>query len=223
MAELLYGRAFEHRDGMMKKITALIIGWVMLSFCRLYAYDYPWNVEYEIKRDSLEEINEIVQKFVYENPELHAYDLDWNAYDNNYPKGHELGIKNEYYKLNVEKKDVPPFGQALCITIFLRDVNAVVGFHIVYIPGRKKNYMRLISYSHTYEMVKEKVVIIRGKHKFFNDVEPTKQEIPIKKSFEENFLSKLDLEWKYEKPAALDRGLSKFISLFRKRKAFPDD
>lgn len=207
----------------MKKITNLIIILFVLSFCRLYAYDYPWQVEYEIKIDSLEEINNIVQDFVYNNPKLHVYDLDWDAYNRNEPQGHELGIKNEYYKLNLEKKDLEPLGLALCGCVFLEDVNAVVGFNIVYIPGRKKNYVRLVSYSKTYEIVKEKIVIIRGKHNFFNDVEPTKQEIPIKESFEKNFMAKLPLEWEYEKPAALDKGLSKFISLFRKRKNFTDE
>ncbi|MBP5697379.1 MAG: hypothetical protein J6X11_12140 [Treponema sp.] len=207
----------------MKKIATLIIVWVVLSFCRLFAYDYPWPVDYNIKNKPLEEINEIVQQFIYENPKFQVYDLDWKAYDNNIPNGSESGIKNEYYKLNLEKREVIPLGMALCGGIFLEDVNAVVGFNIVYIPGRKKNYMQLVSYSKTYEIVKEKIVIIRGKHNFFNDVEPTKKEIPIKESFEKNFLSKLDLEWKYEKPFLLDRGLSKLMSLFRKRKDFSDD
>ena len=207
----------------MKNIKKLIILLFVLHLGRIYAYDYPWNVEYEIKKESLEEINEIVQEYVYANSDFHVYDLDWDAYNKNEPQGHELGIKNEYYKLDLEKKDVVPFGQVLCGTIFLGDVNALVGFHIVYIPGRKKNYIRLVSYSKTYEVVDEKIAMIRGKFNSFNDVEPTKQEIPIKKSFEKNFLSKLPLEWKYEKPAALDRGLSKFISVFRKRKNFIDD
>ncbi len=207
----------------MKKIVTLIIVWVVLSFCRLFAYDYPWPVDYKIKNQSLEEINEIVQKFVYENPEFHVYDLDWDAYDKNEPQGYKLGIKNEYYKLNLEKEEVEPFGHILCGGIFLEDVNAVVGFYIVYIPGRKKNYIRLISYSKIFELHDGKIVISRGKHNFFNDVEPTKKEIPIKKSFEKNFLSKLDLEWKYEKPFLLDRALSKLMSLFRKRKDFSDD
>lgn len=89
---------------------------------------------------------------------------------------------------------------------------------------KKKNYIRLFSYCTDLEFVEEKTQRKRwGKYTAFNDVEPTRQEIPIKKSFEKNFLSKLDLEWKYEKPFLLDRGLSKFISLFRKRKAFSDD
>ncbi|MBQ9537841.1 MAG: hypothetical protein IJU95_01105 [Treponema sp.] len=62
-----------------------------------------------------------------------------------------------------------------------------------------------------------------GKNFAFNDVEPTKKEILIKESFERNFLGKLDLEWEYVQPAALDRYLSKLMSLFRRRKDFVDE
>ncbi len=88
----------------MKNIKKLIILLFVLQLGRIYAYDYPWNVEYEIKKESLEEINEIVQEFVCANSDFHVYDLDWDAYNKNEPQGHELGIKNEYYKLDLEKK-----------------------------------------------------------------------------------------------------------------------
>ena len=199
----------------MKNIKKLIILLFMLHFGRIYAYDYPWNVEYEIKRDSLEEINEIVQKFVYENPEFHVYEVARSTY--------EVGEKNDLYELLLKIDEYIPFGQVLEGTIYLNDVDSVVHFYIPHISGKNKNYIRLVSYCTDLELVEGKTQRKRwGKYTAFNDVEPTKQEIPIKKSFEKNFLSKLPLEWKYEKPAALDRGLSKFISVFRKRKNFTD-
>lgn len=200
----------------MKKIASLIIVWVVLSFCRLFAYDYPWPVDYKIKNQSLEEINEIVQKFVYENPEFHVYKVDRTTY--------EVGSNNDSYELLLEFNEYKPFGQVLEGTIYLKDVIAVVHFYIPHVPGKKKNYIRLVSYCNDFELVEGNIHRKRwGKYTAFNDVEPTKQEIPIKESFEKNFMSKLDLEWEYEKPFLLDRGLSKFISLFRKRKDFPDD
>ncbi|MBR4385004.1 MAG: hypothetical protein IKP51_00610 [Treponema sp.] len=200
----------------MKKIVTLIIVWVVLSFCRLFAYDYPWPVDYNIKNKPLEEINEIVWDFICENPEFHVYKVDRTTY--------EVGSNNDSYELLLEFKEYKPFGHVLQGTIYLKDVVAVVHFCILHISGKEKNYIRLFSYCTDLELVEGNINRKRwGKYTSFNDAEPTKKEIPIKKSFEKNFLSKLDLEWEYEKPFLLDRGLSKLMSLFRKRKDFSDD
>ncbi len=183
----------------------------------VFSYDYPWAVEYEIKKDSLEEINQIIQNYINIKPEFHVYDLDLDQ------KSISVNDSNDvYYKLNLEKREWKPFGQVLCGSIFLRDVDAIIGFYVPYVPGLNKYFIRLVSYSENYKVDNERIVIIRGKYKSFNDVEPTKMEGPIKESFEKNFLSKLPLEYEYFEPAALDRNLSKFLSLFRKRKNFVD-
>ena len=204
----------------IKKITVILL---LLSSYNLYSYDYPWPVEYEIKKDSIYDINNIITNFVYENNMLQTYDYDRVEYSRRRLEGANEWIKSELYKINLGKSEWEPFGKVLCGSVFLEDVNAVVGFYVPYVPGTQKTYIRLVSYSEKYEKVGEKIVIIRGVSKLFNDVEPTKKEIPIKESFEKNFMSKLPLEWEYKRPAAIDRNLSKILSLFRKRKNFSDE
>ncbi|MBQ2206995.1 MAG: hypothetical protein II413_07290 [Treponema sp.] len=211
----------------MRNAKKLIVVLFVLSFCRLYAYDYPWPVDYKIKNKTLEEINKIVWDAVYENPEFHVYVLDGDGY--------KLSLKmDEPYKLSdgakewmtregIIKDDWYYFPLSVDATVYLYDVNAAVHFFIPQFTTGKI-VIRLDHYSFGYELVEDQIRPKKNCKWFsFNDVEPTKQEIPIKESFEKNFLSKLDLEWKYEKPSCLDRGLSRFLTLFRKRKAFPDD
>lgn len=192
---------------------------MIFLLCSFYVfpYDYPWAVEYEIKKDSLEEINQIIQNYINIKPEFHVYDLDLDQKSIS-----ENDSNDVYYKLNLEKREWKPFGQVLCGSIFLRDVDAIIGFYVPYVPGLNKYFIRLVSYSENYKVDNERIVIIRGKYNSFNDVEPTKKEGPIKESFEKNFLDKLPLKYEYVEPSALDRNLSKFMSLFRKRKNFVD-
>lgn len=206
----------------MNIIKRLLLLIFVITFQKIYAYDYAWEVEYEIKCDSLEIINNSVMSLLCEKSYFQAFVLDWDAYNRYEPKGHELGIKNIYYKLCLEKKEYEPFGKVLQGDIYLQDVNSVVRFYIPYIKGRNRCYIRLVSYCNILERKSNIICGIPGKYISFNDVEPTKKEIPIKESFEKNFLSKLPLEWEYEKPAAIDRFFSKFLSLFRKRKNFVD-
>lgn len=207
----------------MLDIRKIIFILVLLCCSRLYSYDYPWPVEYEIKKDSIYEINNIITKFIHEDSKFQTYDYDSGEYSRRRLKGSDESIKNELYRINLEKREWEPFGKVLCGSIFLEDVNAVVGFYVPYVSGSQKTYIRLVSYSRKFEKDGKKIVIIRGISKLFNDVEPTKNEIPIKESFEKNFMSKLPLEWEYVKPAAIDRRLSKLLSFFRKRKNFSDD
>lgn len=195
----------------MRKIFFILF---LLLTSNLSAYDYSWHVEYEIKRDSLERINKIVSDFIYDHPEFQVYKVDYTTY--------EVGTKTDDYKLLLGTDEWIPFGQVLEAKIYLDDVDAVINFYVPYVAGY--NLIRLVSYCTDLKQVGDDPQRKKwGKYTSFNDVEPTKKEIPIKESFEKNFLSKLDLEWEYVKPAALDRGLSKFLSLFRKRKNFPDD
>ena len=57
----------------IKKVLFMIF--LLCSFY-VFPYDYPWAVEYEIKKDSLEEINQIIQNYINIKPEFHVYDLD---------------------------------------------------------------------------------------------------------------------------------------------------
>ena len=61
----------------IKKIIALVF---LISASNLYAYDYAWHVEYEIKRDSLERINKTVSDFIHEHPEFQVYKVDYTTY-----------------------------------------------------------------------------------------------------------------------------------------------
>lgn len=198
---------------------------IMLLFCisELYAYDYPWEVEYEIKSDSLEYINRSVQNLINVKTELQVYELDWDMYKKNEPNGQELGIKNKYYKLSLERSEYVPYGKVLQGDIYLTDVNTVVHFYIPYVKGRNKYYIRLVSYCQSLEKNGKKICGMPGKYVSFNDVEPTKIEIPIKKSFEKNFLDILPFEWTYVEPASIDKRISKILSFFRKRKNFSDE
>ena len=205
----------------IKKITVIIL--LLLCSFSLHSYDYSWNINYEIKADSLEYINKTIQNTIYELSEFHVYELDWDSFNKNEPKGHELGIKNTYYKLCLEKTNYEPYGTILQGEIYLTDVDSVVSFYIPYVKGNNKYYIHLVSYCKAIEKKDNKIFGKPGKYISFNDVEPTKNEIPIKESFEKNFMSKLPLEWEYERPAAIDRKLSKLLSLFRKRKNFSDE
>ncbi len=206
----------------MKKIIALFF---LLLTSKLYAYDYSWTVDYVVDNDNIDEINKIVSDFIYENPEFQVYALDWSTYNRNIPYGRNIGIENEYYKLELGMEDVVPFGNVLCGNVYLADVKAFVHFYIPHVLRENgQNLFRLVSYNTDLQISEEKIIRkMWGKYIPFNDVEPTKKETPIKKSFEKNFLSKLNLEYEYVKPADLDIWLSKFLSFFRKRKNFSDD
>ena len=206
----------------MKKIIALFF---LINTFKLYAYDYQWPVDYVVDNDNIDEINKIVQDFIYDNPEFHVYKVDYTVYKNT--NTYKLGVRDENYKLLVEKKETAPFGDTLDCKIYLSDVDAVAFFFIPHIPGTGHNLIRLVSYCNDFKQIDENASSKKCKkwvaYTGFNDVEPTKKEAPIKESFERNFLSKLPLSVEYIKPAAIDRGLSKFLSFFRKRKNFPDD
>lgn len=210
-----------------QRISKIIILALLLCTSRAFAYDYPWAVEYEIKEDSLEKINTIVQDFVLANPDMQVFGFDEWVSEQYEPKNNELRVGRELCILLLAEEEYIPFGQVLCGSIYLKECGCSVSFYIPYVPGKKKNYIRFVSYNDKIEMVEGKAVInfkAKGKSFLFNDVEPTKQEIPIKESFEKNFLSKLPLEFEYQKPAALDRFLSKLITtLFRPRKNFVDN
>ena len=206
----------------MKKIIALFF---LINTFKLYAYDYRWPVDYEIKYESLKTINKTVSDFIHEHPEFQVYALDWDTYFRNVPDGPHIGIENEYYKLELDMEEVVPFGKTLCGNVYLEDVKAIVHFYIPHVLRENgQNLIRLVSYNMSLEKSEGQVIRKEGgKYTLFNDVEPTKKEIPIKESFERNFLSKLKLEWEYVEPADLDKWLSKFLTFFRKRKNFPDD
>ncbi len=197
-----------------QRINKIIILMLVLCTSRAFAYDYSWPVDYQIKNDSINEIDMIIQNHIYNTPELHVYEINWNTY--------ALGIKEDGLKLLVYFDECIPFGNILEGKIYLKDVNAVVFFYLPQIQG--KNYLRLISYCTDFYPIDEKHYRKKwGSYTSFNDVEPTKAEIPIKESFERNFLAKLPLEFEYQKPAALDRFLSKLITtLYRPRKNFVD-
>lgn len=205
----------------MKNIKKLFFILFMLSFCRVWAYDYPWPVDYQIKNRSLEEIHKIIQELIENNSGYQIYEFDSDSYFKN--ESH-IGVKKNFYKLRLGVEELIPFGKVLTGGIYLSDIDIVIFFYIPYLSRAKKCCIRLTGYCSDIEDVDGQKCLKRNwKSHAFNDVEPTKQEIPIKESFEKNFMSKLDLEWEYEKPFLLDRGLSKFISLFRKRKDFSDD
>lgn len=190
-----------------------IFVFVFISF-ELFSYDYAWEVQYEIKEESIEEVNKIIENFIISNSEFHVYRTDkFSTY--------LLGKKTNRYELSLDEEDTY-LGRSLFGHIYLKDVNATVGFNIHRVETNKKIYVYLLSYCSD---LKETGVPYEKKwseYISFNDVEPTKKEVPIKESFEKNFLSKLPLEWEYKKTAVLDRGLSKLLSLFRKRKYFTD-
>ena len=214
--------------GFKKSKTIILLFFIFTS--KLFAYDYPWEVEYEIKEPSIEEINKTVTKFIIENSEYQVYVFDRLINGEYTSAKNELEIHDSLYKLNLKKTEWIPFGKVLCGSIYLEDVGFTVYFYIPHVSGINKNFIRLVSYA-TYgnNIIKHdgKTIIKKGtkhtKHYFFNDVESTKLEIPIKKSFEKNFLSKLPLEWEYQEPAALDKFLSKLLTtLYRPRKNFID-
>lgn len=204
----------------IKKTFAIFF---LLCITKLYAYDYAWDIEYEIKSESLEYINTTIQNFINEESVLQVYELDWDTYYKMEPEGQKYGIINNYYKLCLAKKNYEPYGNVLQGEIYLSDVKTVVNFYIPYLKDQKKTYFRLVSYCKDIKNIGSLICGTPGKYISFNDVEPTKQEIPIKESFEKNFLSKLALEYEYIKPAEIDMKLSKFLTFFRKRKNFIDD
>ncbi len=210
----------------MRVIKICLYVLIIQNISYLYAYDYSWPVEYEFYESSTEKINKAVTDFIIDNPGMQVYIFNKWVNEKYEIKENEFKINDELCTLNLEKREWRPFGLVLCGSIFLQDVGYSVGFYIPYVSGVKKNYIRFVSYSSKIKKIEERNIINyknKGTQKAFNDVEPTKQEIPIKESFEKNFLAKLPLEWEYKKPAALDRFFSKLLSLFRKRKNFIDD
>lgn len=205
----------------MRAIRKSIFIIVLMFLCSsVWAYDYPWYVDYKIIDLSLDDINFKIENYIKEHPQLTVYELDWEKFNKMNP---EPGDRNQYYKISLEKRNYPPFEQVLCGEVFLCDVNSVVNFIVPSIKGNGENYIRLISYCKTLE-IKESDIIsgCPGAYISFNDVEPTKTETEIKESFEKNFLDKLYINYEYQKPSLLDSFLSKFLSLFRKRKNFID-
>ena len=192
----------------MNIIKRILIILFFLCSAKLFSYDYPWPIDYEIKEESLEKVNIILQDYIMKKKDLQVFE-----------SGHTTA---EVDKLLLYEDNYIPFGKVLMGKIYLKDVNTIVNFYVPRI--KKKNYIRLVSYTKEVEIVKEKIYKKKwGKYISFNDVEPTKAEIPIKESFERNFLSKLPLEWEYQEPAALDKFLSKLLTtLYRPRKNFID-
>lgn len=210
----------------MNIIKRLLLLIFVITFQKIYAYDYAWEVEYEIKNKTFDEINQTVWEFVYNNPKFHVYILEGELY--------QLRLEMlEPYKLSdyatewmskegILTEDIYKYPMSVDSYIYLSDVDAAVHFFLIkFATG--KTVFRLDQYWIGYEFIDNRWQAKKDcKGYNFNDVEPTKKEIPIKESFEKNFLSKLPLEWEYEKPAAIDRFFSKFLSLFRKRKNFVD-
>ena len=192
----------------IKRNKTIIILILALCSTKVFSYDYPWAVEYKIKEQSLKKTNMILKNYILENKVFQVFEA-----------GH---TSSESDKLLLYEDNYIPFGKVLMGEIYLKDVNAIVHFYIPRI--KNNNYIRLVSYCKDIEMIEGKVYKKKwGKFVSFNDVEPTKLEIPIKKSFEKNFLSKLPLEWEYQKPAALDRFISKVLTtMYRPRKNFID-
>lgn len=209
----------------IKRIAAIL---ALLCSFSLYSYDYPWPVDYQIKNINLENVNTIIQTYISDNPKIQIYVLNQGTYELNMRMKEPYHINNEMMNAleenGIKTKDMYVFPKGLDASIYLNDVDAAVHFSIVK-NGTGTIYLRLGGYGkHKYEIVSNQRRITKGGEMFpFNDVEPTKNEIPIKESFEKNFLSKLPLEWEYVKPAAIDRRLSKLLSFFRKRKNFSDE
>lgn len=183
----------------------------------MFAYDYPWPVDYRFKINSQDEVNSVIEKFIYDNPEFQVYKIDLE----NYSADDEL--KDEDLQLCLSYVNREPFGIVLRGNVFLNDVNSDVGFSILPIKQsqEKEIIIRLNGYSKKLDIITlgEKTVVKKWQENFsFNDVEPTQQEIPIKESFEKNFLERLPIECEYVDPGNLDRIISKILTVFRKNK-----
>lgn len=209
----------------IKKITVILL---LLCSYNLYSYDYPWPVEYLIKNESLEDINRTIQTYILNNPKIQIHVLKQGTYKLNMrmeePYHIDKEMMNALEENGINTKNMYVFPKGLDTSIYLNDVDAAVHFSIVQFETGKI-VLRVSGYGkHKYEIVENQRRIKKGGEMFsFNDVEPTKKEIPIKESFEKNFMSKLPLEWEYVKPTAIDRRLSKLLSFFRKRKNFSDE
>lgn len=208
------------------KKAAIIL--LIFNLTRLYAYDYNWPVDYLIKEQTQETANSVVETFINENPGFQFYVRDYAA-------------ENKSYKLDLEIADWPSVSsqvneslekaglekivseKVLRGTIYLEDADAFVYFQIIPITSPDRIFLRLSAYGLGTD-IKQGVITKKedGKTFGFNDVEPVKKELPVKESFEKNFMSKLPLEWEYQEPARLDKAISKILSFFRKRKNFPD-
>ena len=200
----------------MKKIITLIF---LLFFSKLFAYDYAWPVDYRFKINSQDEVNSIIEKFIYDNPEFQVYTVDWDSYLEN------SETKEDFFEICLKYKERIPFGNVLMGNVYLYDVETKVSFYILPVSLSPSGavYLELSGYTKDLEKIGNKIITKKNPCWFsFNDVEPTQQEIPIKESFEKNFLSKLPLEYEYVDPGNLDRNISKFLTIFRKRKNFQD-
>ncbi len=207
-----------------KKLFLLLF---FICMFNIFGYDYRWPIDYRIKNYSLDYINKIIWDFVLANTEFHVYTMDVEEYklQLKLSEPYELSeyAKNWMTREGIYDKNWYHFPTSVEATVYLKDVDAAIHFFLLRFKTGEI-CLRLSGYGIEYELIEAKVFPKKTCKWFsFNDVEPTKQEIPIKKSFEKNFLSKLPLEWEYEKPAALDRYLSKLLSLFRKRKNFVDE
>ena len=111
-----------------QRINNIILLMLVLCTSRAFAYDYSWPVDYQIKNDSINEIDMIIQNHIYNTPELHVYEINWNTY--------ALGIKEDGLKLLVYFDECIPFGNILEGKIYLKDVNAVVFFYLPQIQGK---------------------------------------------------------------------------------------
>lgn len=196
----------------MKKIITLIF---LLFFPKLFAYDYPWPVDYRFKINSQDEVNFVIEKFIYDNPEFQVYTVDWDSYLEN------SETKEDFFEICLKYKERIPFGNVLMGNVYLDDVETKVSFYILPVSVLPSGavYLELGGYTKDLEKIGNKIITKKNPCWFsFNDVEPTQQEIPIKESFERNFLDNLPLEWEYVDPGTLDKTLSKIHSIFRKYK-----
>lgn len=202
----------------MKRIRNLIIFLFLICSAKLFAYDYPWPVDYRFNVSSKKDVtkvNEVVEQFVYDNPDLYVYTVNWKAYSE------DTELKEEYLKLYLKYIDQEPFGKILDGTIYLEDVNTCVGFSILPVSDSDSGsvYITIDFYNKDIEKINEKIIIKQKCEWYsFNDVEPTEEETKIKESFEKNFLAKLPLETEYVDPGNLDKNLSKILRFLKKWK-----
>lgn len=166
---------------MMKKIITLIF---LLFFPKLFAYDYPWPVDYRFKINSQDDVNEIIEKFIYENSKFQIYDFDWNDY------AADGEINDDDFELFLRYAEQSPFGVVLLSGVYLDDVRSAVSFRILPVSDSSGGYiiLRLYGYAIDIENIKGKNVYSKNSRgNYFNDVEPLKEESSIKESFEKTF------------------------------------
>lgn len=199
----------------IRKLIALLF---FLFSSKLFAYDYPWAVDYVFKYNTLKKVNETVQNFIYEHPEIQVFKTNGTDYLDE-QKVQEL--KEDDLQLYLIYHDMVPYGEVLMGCIYLKDVDTVAIFRIIPISSSSSNvvYIRLYGYGKNILYLNRKIILTpKGIGSPFNDVEPNEEQEKIKESFERNFLDSLSLDWEYVDPGSLDRIISKIMRSYKDNK-----